>query len=600
MSILPAEMGRAPAPPPAALTRSQSVVSVLGRAPAPPPTTTSSGRRTPASKITATATGAVSASSATDRSLTARAMLSPRRARPGEGYSHGTMPRSHQQHKATPLPQPPQKHAVSPGDLATALSQSNRVEDLRSPGDSGGTASSHSPESDELASRKTAGSGRRFFSSFTFNKKSSSSNVDGTDAAPSSSSYSSVVSSATSSSNSTTTSSSAPSADVADPSKSSKTEALYEKYLEMAHGQTFEDIRNLQMIYRCGVDDEGRPIIVFIGARVPSKDIDLERFLLYMIQFMDPMVENKFILIFVNSQVKAANRPPLNFLQRANNIFNRKYKKNLSALYIVHPTFWVKCTLRLCRPFVSSKFWRKVTYVSHIEDLYKYVPKEQVFFPDAVLKFRERKRKCRPIFGMPLSAAIKQNLENEASGLPLIVEKALAFVNKPSVIIVEGIFRKSGKQSEVDELRKAFDRGDDVNLETISDPHSVAGLLKLYFRELPDPVFPQWMYASIIDAQNTFGEGDVNVKEWTATMDKLLAELPPENVFVLQTLLDTCRRVVAKSDTNLMTPNNLAIVLAPNLLRTNHDDPLKAMKDTAVVNRFFELLIWHPLSVLEQ
>jgi RhoGAP domain len=74
---------------------------------------------------------------------------------------------------------------------------------------------------------------------------------------------------------------------------------------------------------------------------------------------------------------------------------------------------------------------------------------------------------------------------------------------------------------------------------------------------------------------DTFGEEDVDVEQWMATMNKLLASLPPENVFVLQTLLETCRRVVTKAEVNLMSPNNLAIVLAPNLLRNNHDDPLK-------------------------
>jgi hypothetical protein len=112
---------------------------------------------------------------------------------------------------------------VSAGDLAVAVAGSPHAhthahthaeadDDLREEPNAAAVVAA-----EESGSRKVTG--RRFFSSFAFNKKSNT-GEDGT-------------------------------GEDAEVSKS-KTAALYEKYLNMAHGNTFEDIRNLQMIYRCG------------------------------------------------------------------------------------------------------------------------------------------------------------------------------------------------------------------------------------------------------------------------------------------------------------------------------------------------------------
>lgn len=65
---------------------------------------------------------------------------------------------------------------------------------------------------------------------------------------------------------------------------------------------------------------------------------------------------------------------------------------------------------------------------------------------------------------------------------------------------IQGIFRLSGGAATVQQLRKDFDKGEDVSLNTIEDPHIVAGLLKLFLRELPEPVFPFDHYHELIEA----------------------------------------------------------------------------------------------------
>ena len=53
---------------------------------------------------------------------------------------------------------------------------------------------------------------------------------------------------------------------------------------------------------------------------------------------------------------------------------------------------------------------------------------------------------------------------------------------------MSGIFRVSGDQEETNQLREAFELGENVDLYAIENVHSVAGLLKLFFRELPNPL----------------------------------------------------------------------------------------------------------------
>jgi hypothetical protein len=69
---------------------------------------------------------------------------------------------------------------------------------------------------------------------------------------------------------------------------------------------------------------------------------------------------------------------------------------------------------------------------------------------------------------------------------------------------VEGIFRLSGNAVRVREIKTQFDRGQDVDLSKETDPHVVAGLIKLFLRELPEPLFPFDFYTPLMEAWGTW------------------------------------------------------------------------------------------------
>ncbi|XP_005095441.1 uncharacterized protein LOC101862256 isoform X2 [Aplysia californica] len=133
----------------------------------------------------------------------------------------------------------------------------------------------------------------------------------------------------------------------------------------------------------------------------------------------------------------------------------------------------------------------------------------------------------------------------------------------------EGIFRKSGAVSRQKELKVAIEDGRPFADANIFD---VAVLIKQFFRELPEPLFVSHLT-------------DVFVKCYQLPPDKdpkrallrLCLLLPTENIGALRHLLHMLSRVAANAEKNKMTANNLAVVMAPNLMHGNKGGQMQKM-----------------------
>ncbi|XP_024913128.1 SH3 domain-binding protein 1 isoform X2 [Cynoglossus semilaevis] len=125
----------------------------------------------------------------------------------------------------------------------------------------------------------------------------------------------------------------------------------------------------------------------------------------------------------------------------------------------------------------------------------------------------------------------------------------------------EGLFRLAAAASVVKRLKNCLDQGVVDHSEFSMDPHAVAGALKSYLRELPEPLMTFELYNDWFKAA-----GEKDLTEKLEKFKVLLKKLPPENYHNLRYLLQFLFLLSQRQAVNKMTFSNIAIVLGPNLL----------------------------------
>ncbi len=128
----------------------------------------------------------------------------------------------------------------------------------------------------------------------------------------------------------------------------------------------------------------------------------------------------------------------------------------------------------------------------------------------------------------------------------------------------EGIFRVPGDGDLVSDLKLRIDKGY-YSLEGVDDPHVLASLLKLWLRELCDPLVPDELYNDCITSAHD-PDACVQIVQRLPTMNRRVVLFV---ISFLQLFLEEKIQSVTK-----MTAPNLALVMAPNLLRCNSESML--------------------------
>ncbi|KAK6303211.1 hypothetical protein J4Q44_G00256650 [Coregonus suidteri] len=162
----------------------------------------------------------------------------------------------------------------------------------------------------------------------------------------------------------------------------------------------------------------------------------------------------------------------------------------------------------------------------------------------------------------------------QASGqeIPVVVESCIRFINLNG-LHHEGIFRVPGSQAEVNSLRDAFERGEDPLAESRCDIDLVAGVLKLYFRTLENPLFPQDSTTQLLE----YAQID-NETERAAKLKSVISSYPPPVIIVMRYLFAFLHHVSQYSDENMMQPYNLAVCFGPSLVQGLQDDDVVTLQ----------------------
>ncbi|XP_023409051.1 rho GTPase-activating protein 24 isoform X5 [Loxodonta africana] len=191
------------------------------------------------------------------------------------------------------------------------------------------------------------------------------------------------------------------------------------------------------------------------------------------------------------------------------------------------------------------------------------------------------------IFGQKLEDTVRYEKRYGNRLAPMLVEQCVDFIRQRG-LKEEGLFRLPGQANLVKELQDAFDCGEKPSFDSNTDVHTVASLLKLYLRELPEPVIPYAKYEDFLSCAKLLSKDEeAGVKE----LAKQVKSLPMVNYNLLKYICRFLDEVQSYSGVNKMSVQNLATVFGPNILRPKVEDPLTIMEGTVVVQQLMSMMI---------
>ncbi|XP_065501180.1 rho GTPase-activating protein 17 isoform X4 [Caloenas nicobarica] len=173
----------------------------------------------------------------------------------------------------------------------------------------------------------------------------------------------------------------------------------------------------------------------------------------------------------------------------------------------------------------------------------------------------------KPAFGTPLEEHLKR------SGREIAVPiEACVMMLLETGMREEGLFRIAAGASKLKKLKAALDCSTSQLDEFYSDPHAVAGALKSYLRELPEPLMTYSLYEEWTQAANIQDQDKKLQELW-----RICNRLPKHYHANFRYLIKFLAKLAQNSDVNKMTPSNIAIVLGPNLLWAKNEGSLAEM-----------------------
>ncbi|XP_068873783.1 rho GTPase-activating protein 11A isoform X1 [Aphelocoma coerulescens] len=174
------------------------------------------------------------------------------------------------------------------------------------------------------------------------------------------------------------------------------------------------------------------------------------------------------------------------------------------------------------------------------------------------------------IFGIPFHA-LPQSLVPEYGYIPSFLVDTCEYLEEH--VHTEGLFRKSGSLVRLKALKSKLDQGE--NCLSAALPCDVAGLLKQFFRELPEPILPPHLQEGLFKAQQLGNEK----KTATLLLSCLMAD---RTIAALRYFFNFLRTVSLRSNENRMDSSNLAVIFAPNLLHSNENEKMSASTEKKI------------------
>ncbi|XP_053320629.1 rho GTPase-activating protein 45 isoform X2 [Spea bombifrons] len=202
--------------------------------------------------------------------------------------------------------------------------------------------------------------------------------------------------------------------------------------------------------------------------------------------------------------------------------------------------------------------------------------------------------------------------------VPFLIRKCVSEIEERA-LTMKGIYRVNGVKTRVEKLCQAFENGKELVELSQASPHDLSNVLKLYLRQLPEPLMPFRLYNSLMGLakeslrgteagkgpklENKGTETESEVLALVIRLKALLQELPHENKTTLQYLMQHLCRVSEQEQLNKMSPSNLGIVFGPALMRprpTEATVSLSSLVDYPHQARIVETLIIFYETIFEE
>ncbi|KAI2611953.1 RhoGAP-domain-containing protein [Hypoxylon sp. NC1633] len=184
------------------------------------------------------------------------------------------------------------------------------------------------------------------------------------------------------------------------------------------------------------------------------------------------------------------------------------------------------------------------------------------------------------LFGSDLT----ERADYERRQIPCVVTRCIEEVELRGMDM-EGIYRKTGGNSQVKAVQEGFDKNENFD---ISDPDiditAVTSVLKQYFRKLPTPLLTFDVYDRILETSSIQSD-----EEKCAHLQSVFKQLPQQHRDCLEFLMFHLHRVASRERENLMTPKNLAVVFAPTIMRDHNIE--REMTDMHAKNNAVQFII---------
>jgi len=154
----------------------------------------------------------------------------------------------------------------------------------------------------------------------------------------------------------------------------------------------------------------------------------MDNLFLYTVSMLDMLVADDYVIIYFQGGSTSDQMPPFSWLRKCYHLIDRRHvshtevgldrrlRKNLKTIYLVHPTLWLKTVVTMTKPFISSKFSKKIYFIYALNDLGKLICMDQVEIPDEVLKHDHERVFARTHTSTSISGATSSRRNTTKSG----------------------------------------------------------------------------------------------------------------------------------------------------------------------------------------